>query len=442
MVAGKVESPGRAARRKSPYEDETIPMTKNGSRVFVTGAGVISPLGNDLGQFWKNLTAGVSGAAPITRFDATAFDTRFACEVKEFATDGVIDRKDAKRMDRFVQFAVVACHQAIQNAGLDLQNGNLNLDRVGVILGSGIGGMETFEAQHRVLIERGPGRVSPFFIPMMISDMAAGQVSIQFGLKGPNFCTVSACASGAHAIGEALRLLRAGDADVILAGGSESTITPMALSGFGNARTLYTRNDDPQRASRPFDQDRDGFVIGEGAGVIVLETEDHARRRGAPLLCELDGYGASADAFHMTAPSTDGDGAARAMKRALDDAGMPAGDVQYINAHGTSTPTGDPIEVTAVKRVFGEHARKLMMSSTKSMTGHLLGAAGGLEAVVTALTLARGVVPPTINLEKTDPQCDLDFVPNQARTQRVKAALSNSFGFGGHNVTLAMTAVS
>jgi 3-oxoacyl-[acyl-carrier-protein] synthase II len=277
---------------------------------------------------------------------------------------------------------------------------------------------------------------------MMISDMAAGQVSIQFGLKGPNFCTVSACASGAHAIGEALRLLRAGDADVILAGGSESTITPMALSGFGNARTLSTRNDDPQRASRPFDQDRDGFVIGEGAGVIVLETEEHARRRGAPLLCELDGYGASADAYHITAPSIDGDGAARAMKRALDDAGMPAEDVQYINAHGTSTPTGDPIEVAAVKRVFGEHARKLMMSSTKSMTGHLLGAAGGLEAVVTALTLARGIVPPTINLDHTDPQCDLDFVPNQARTQRVKAALSNSFGFGGHNVTLAMTAVS
>jgi 3-oxoacyl-[acyl-carrier-protein] synthase II len=277
---------------------------------------------------------------------------------------------------------------------------------------------------------------------MMIVDMAPGQVSIQFGLKGPNFCTVSACASGAHAIGEALRLLRAGDADVILAGGSESTITPMALSGFGNARTLSTRNDDPQRASRPFDQDRDGFVIGEGAGVIVLETEDHARRRGAPLLCELNGYGASADAFHMTAPSVDGDGAARAMKRALEDAGIPPDDVQYINAHGTSTPTGDPVEVAAVKRVFGEHARKLMMSSTKSMTGHLLGAAGGLEAVVTALTLARGIVPPTINLEKLDPQCDLDFVPNQARAQRVKAALSNSFGFGGHNVTLAMTAVS
>jgi 3-oxoacyl-[acyl-carrier-protein] synthase II len=415
-------------------------MTRNGSRVVVTGTGVISPLGNDTGEFWKNLVAGVSGAAPITRFDASNLETRFACEVKGFTTEGIVDRKDAKRMDRFVQYAVVACHEAIRSAGLDL--GTVNLERVGVILGSGIGGMETFEAQHRTMIERGPGRVSPFFIPMMISDMAAGQVSIQFGLKGPNFCTVSACASGAHAIGEALRLLRAGDADVILAGGTEATITPMALSGFGNARTLSTRNDDPQRASRPFDQDRDGFVIGEGAGVIVLETEDHARRRGAPLLCELIGYGASADAFHMTAPSTDGDGAARAMKRALDDSGMAADEVQYINAHGTSTPTGDPVEVAAVKRVFGEHARKLMMSSTKSMTGHLLGAAGGLEAVVTALTLSRGVVPPTINLEKTDPQCDLDFVPNQARTQPVKAALSNSFGFGGHNVTLAMTAAS
>ena len=415
-------------------------MPKSERRVIVTGSGVISPLGNDTGQFWKNLVAGTSGAGPITRFDVSAYATRFACEVRDFTTEGIIDRKDAKRMDRFVQYAVVASHEAMRDSRLDL--GTVNPERVGVILGSGIGGMETFETQHRALIERGPGRVSPFFIPMMISDMAAGQVSIQFGLKGPNFCTVSACASGAHAIGEALRLLRAGDADVMIAGGTEATITPMALSGFGNARTLSTRNDDPQRASRPFDQDRDGFVIGEGAGVIVLETEDHARRRGAPLLCELSGYGASADAYHITAPSIDGDGAARAMKRALDDAGLHAEDVQYINAHGTSTPAGDPAEVAAVKRVFGEHARKLMMSSTKSMTGHLLGAAGGLEAVVTALTLARGIVPPTINLEKTDPQCDLDFVPNQARAQRVKAALSNSFGFGGHNVTLAMTAVS
>ncbi|HEY2956385.1 MAG TPA: beta-ketoacyl-ACP synthase II [Candidatus Eisenbacteria bacterium] len=409
-------------------------------RVVVTGTGVVSPLGNDTERFWSNLVAGVSGAGPITRFDVSAYETRFGCEVKDFSTEGRIDRKDAKRMDRFVQFAVVASGEAIRSAGLDVER--VPPERVGVILGSGIGGMETFEQQHRILVERGPGRVSPFFIPMMISDMAAGQVSIQYGLKGPNFCTVSACASGAHAIGEALRLIRAGDADVMLAGGSEATITPMALSGFGNARTLSTRNDDPQRASRPFDQDRDGFVIGEGAGVIVLESEDHARGRGATLLCELNGYGASADAYHMTAPSTDGDGAARAMKRALDDGGLAPDDVLYINAHGTSTPTGDPIEVTAVKRVFGEHARKLMMSSTKSMTGHLLGAAGGLEAVVLALTLARGIVPPTINLEKTDPQCDLDFVPNQARAQRVKAALSNSFGFGGHNATLAMTAAT
>ncbi|TMQ49478.1 MAG: beta-ketoacyl-ACP synthase II [Candidatus Eisenbacteria bacterium] len=415
-------------------------MSENGRRVFVTGTGVVSPLGNITEEFWKNLIAGKSGAGPITRFDASSFTTRFACEVKDFTTEGVIDRKDAKRMDRFVQFAVVASREALQSSGMDVDSEDR--DGIGVVLGSGIGGMETFEAQHRVLSERGPERVSPFFIPMMISDMAAGQVSIQFGLRGPNFCTVSACASGAHAIGEALRLIRSGDADVILAGGSEATITPMAVAGFSSARTLSTRNDDPPRASRPFDQERDGFVIGEGAGVIVLESEEHARRRKASLLCELCGYGASGDAFHITAPSADGNGAARAMRRALEDAHMPPEAVQYINAHGTSTPTGDPIEVTAVKTVLGEHARHVMMSSTKSMTGHLLGAAGGLEAVVTALTLARGIVPPTINLEKPDPQCDLDFVPNQARAFPVKGALSNSFGFGGHNVALAMKAAS
>jgi len=351
-----------------------------------------------------------------------------------------IERKDAKRMDRFVQCAVVASDEAIRDAALDLDG--LDRNRIGVIIGSGIGGMETFEAQHQVLLERGPDRVSPFFIPMMISDMAAGQVSIQFGLRGPNFCTVSACASSAHAIGEALRLIRAGDADVILAGGSESTITPMALAGFGNARALSTRNDEPNRASRPFDRDRDGFVIGEGAGVLVLESEAHARRRNARVICELCGYGASADAFHMTAPSETGDGAARALRRALEDAGLRPEDVQYMNAHGTSTPTGDPIEVLAVKSVLGEHAHKIMVSSTKSMTGHLLGAAAGLEAVATALTIQHGVVPPTINLEHPDPQCDLDFVPNQARAVRVTAALSNSFGFGGHNVTLAMRAAT
>ncbi len=411
-------------------------MSDPSSRVLVTGVGVVSPIGNEAEEFWTHLVAGKSGAGPITRFDASKFETRFACEVKNFSLDGLHDRKDARRMDRFTQFAVAASREAMQNANLDLERENL--DRIGVVMGSGIGGMETFESQHAILIERGPSRVSPFFIPMMISDMAAGQVSIQFGLRGPNFCTVSACASGAHAIGEALRLLRAGDADVIVAGGTEATITPMALAGFCSSRALSTRNDDPQRASRPFDQDRDGFVMGEGAGVLVLEREDHARRRGAPILCELAGYGASADAFHLTAPSEDGGGAARAMARALKDAGMATEEVNYINAHGTSTPAGDPVEVRAVKTVFDGHARRLMMSSTKSMTGHLLGAAGGLEAVVTALAISRGVVPPTINLERPDPQCDLDFVPSQARKQPVKAALSNSFGFGGHNVTLAM----
>jgi 3-oxoacyl-[acyl-carrier-protein] synthase II len=409
-------------------------------RVFVTGAGVVSPLGNDMESFWKALVAGTSGAGPITRFDTAAYDVHFACEVKGFSTDGVLERKEAKRMDRFVQFAVVAAKEAIASSGIDLEKANR--DRIGVVLGSGIGGMETFEDQHTALMNKGPGRVSPFFIPMMIVDMAAGQISIQFGLKGPNFATVSACASGAHAIGEALRLLRAGDADVMIAGGSEATVTPMAMAGFGNMKALSTRNDEPQRASRPFDKQRDGFVIGEGAGVVVLETEEHARRRGATMLCELAGYGASGDAYHMTAPCVDGEGAARAMVRALDDARLAPADVQYVNAHGTSTPAGDPAEVTAVKSVFGDHARKLMMSSTKSMTGHLLGAAGGLEAVATALTISRGCVPPTINLDEPDPTCDLDFVPHKARAQRVKAALSNSFGFGGHNVTLVLKAVS
>jgi 3-oxoacyl-[acyl-carrier-protein] synthase II len=410
------------------------------SRVWITGLGIVSPIGSGTQEFWNHLTTGVSGAGPITRFDATDYETRFACEVKNFSTEGTLDRKEAKRMDRFVQFAVVAAYQAVRDAGLDLDT--IDLRRAGVIIGSGIGGMETLEEQHSVLVEKGPRRVSPFFIPMMIVDMAAGQVSIQLGFKGPNFATVSACASGAHAIGEALRLIRAGDADLILAGGSEATITPMAMAGFGSARALSTRNDDPQRASRPFDKDRDGFVIGEGAALLVLESEDHARRRGAQPLCELAGYGASGDAYHMTAPCVDGEGAARAMQRALDDAALAPHDVSYINAHGTSTPAGDPAEVSAIKTVFGEHAKKLSVSSTKSMTGHLLGAAGGLEAAATALTLARGIVPPTINLENPDPTCDLDFVPNQARTQTVKAALSNSFGFGGHNVTLAVRRVT
>jgi 3-oxoacyl-[acyl-carrier-protein] synthase II len=407
------------------------------NRVVVTGMGVVSPLGNDTESFWQAVIAGKSGAGPITRFDTAAYDVKFACEVKDFTVDGVLERKEAKRMDRFVQYAMIAAEQAVRQAQLD----GVDKERIGVLIGSGIGGMETFEEQHSTLISKGPGRVSPFFIPMMIIDLAAGHVSIRHGFKGPNFGTVSACASGAHAIGEALRLIRAGDADVIVTGGSEATITPMAIAGFSNARALSTRNDDPARASRPFDQDRDGFVIGEGAAILVLESEDHARRRGAHPLGELAGYGASADAYHITAPCVDGDGAARAMVRALEDARMNITDVTYVNAHGTSTPAGDPAEVSAVKRVFGDHARRLMMVSTKSMTGHLLGAAGGIEAVATILTLDRGIVPPTINLDTPDPQCDLDFVPNQARTQRVTAAISNSFGFGGHNVTLAFRSV-
>ena len=415
-------------------------MSRAETRVFVTGVGAVSPLGNDVESTWNQLVAGTSGAGPITRFDATGYETRFACEVKDFTPEGVLDRKEAKRMDRFVQYAVVAAAEAIRNAGLNLET--LDRNRIGVLIGSGIGGMETFEDQHTALMTKGPGRVSPYFIPMMIIDMASGQVSIQFGLKGPNFGTVSACASGAHAIGEALRLIRAGDADVMIAGGAEATITPMAVAGFANMRALSRRNDDPKRASRPFDTGRDGFVIGEGAGVLVLESEHHMRHRGAKPLSEFAGYGASGDAYHMTAPCVDGEGAARAMKRALEDAAMAPDEVGYVNAHGTSTPTGDPAEITAIKSVLDAHAYRTMVSSTKSMTGHLLGAAGGLEAVATVLTLMRGVVPPTINLETPDPTCDLDFVPNQARTQRVTAAISNSFGFGGHNVTLAFRAAS
>jgi 3-oxoacyl-[acyl-carrier-protein] synthase II len=414
-------------------------MQNGRRRVVVTGLGALSPLGNDVETTWAGLVAGRSGVGPITRFDATGFESTFAGEVKAFDADALFGRKEAKRMDRFVQFALAASRQAMASARLDVAA--TDPLRVGVVIGTGIGGIETFEAQHQALREKGPGRVSPFFIPMMIANMASGQVSIALGAKGPSFTTVSACSSGAHAIGEAMRLVQHGDVDAVLAGGAEATITPMAVAGFLALKALSTRNDDPQAASRPFDRDRDGFVMGEGAGVLVLESEEHARRRGATVLCELAGYGTTADAYHITAPSEDGEGAARAMRAALLDAGIELHHVHYINAHGTSTPAGDPVEVRAVKDVFGEHAKRLMMSSTKSMTGHLLGAAGGLEAVITALVLGRGVVPPTINLEHQDDACDLDLVPNQARKATVKVALSNSFGFGGHNVTLAMKAV-
>jgi 3-oxoacyl-[acyl-carrier-protein] synthase II len=409
------------------------------SKIVITGLGAITPLGNDVETFWSNLIAGKSGVGPITRFDAAGYSTRIAAEVRDYDPTTYMDRKEAKRNDRFVQLAIGAAHQAVKHAGLDIAA--LDADRVGVIVGSGIGGIDTFETQHRNLLEKGPDRVSPFFIPMMISNMASGQVSIALGAKGPNFTTVSACTSSANALGEALRALQHDDADVVIAGGTEATVTPMAIAGFCSMKAMSTRNDEPERASRPFDAERDGFVMGEGSAFLVLERAEFAAQRGAPILCELAGYGASADAYHITSPTPDGDGAVRSMRRALKDAGMAPEDVQYINAHGTSTPYNDRTETVAVKRLMGDHARNVMLGSTKSMTGHLLGAAGALEALITTLVLTRGIVPPTINYENLDPECDLDCVPNKARTVHVTAALSNSMGFGGHNGTLALRAL-
>jgi 3-oxoacyl-[acyl-carrier-protein] synthase II len=409
--------------------------TNGDGRIVVTGLGMITPLGLNTMDTWAQMVAGASGVGCVTRFEAGGFTTRIAAEVKGFVPENFMDRKDAKRNDRFVQLGIAAAKEAVAHAGLDW--GVVDPNRVGVIIGSGIGGIETFEAQHKTYLERGADRVSPFFIPMMISNMASGQVSIHTGAKGPNFTTVSACTSSANALGEALRLLQHNDADVVIAGGAEATITPMAFAGFCSMKAMSTRNEDPQRASRPFDRDRDGFVMGEGAAVLVVEREEHARRRGAPILCEIAGYGASGDAYHITSPTPGGDGAARSMERALLDAELRPSDIQYINAHGTSTPPNDRTETQAVKRVFGEQASQVMLASTKSMTGHLLGAAGAMEAAVCVLVIERGVVPPTINYENPDPECDLDCVPNRAREVRVTAALSNSMGFGGHNATLA-----
>ena len=414
---------------------------RNGDgRVVVTGLGMVTPLGHTFEETWGKLCAGASGVGCVTRFDATGFSTRIAAEVKGFIPENYMDRKDAKRNDRFVQLGIAAAKEAVAHASLDW--GVVNPDRVGVIIGSGIGGIETFETQHKIYLERGVDRVSPFFIPMMISNMASGQISIHTGAKGPNFTTVSACTSSANALGEAIRLLQHDDADVVIAGGTEATITPMAFAGFCSMKAMSTRNGEPQKASRPFDRDRDGFVMGEGAAMLVVEREEHARRRGAPILCEFAGYGASGDAYHITAPTPDGDGAARSMVRALADAELTPSDIQYINAHGTSTLPNDRTETVAVKRVFGEQASQVILASTKSMTGHLLGAAGAMEAAVCVLVIARGVVPPTINYENPDPECDLDCVPNRAREVRVTAALSNSMGFGGHNATLAFRAMA
>jgi 3-oxoacyl-[acyl-carrier-protein] synthase II len=407
-----------------------------GSRVVVTGLGMLTPLGLTVEETWTNLLAGKSGAAPITKFDPSRLQVRFACEVKGFDPLQYIDRKEARRYDLFLQMALATSHQAITQAGLE---GKFpNPDRTGVIIGSGIGGMMTFEEQCLVYLEKGPDRVSPFFVPMFIPDIAAGIVSIRYGLKGPNFCTVSACASSAHAIGEGYELIKIGKADCIVAGGSEAAITGLAIAGFQNMKALSTRNDAPTEASRPFDKGRDGFVLGDGSAAVVLESLDHATRRGARILGEVVGYGMSGDAHHMTAPAPDGEGAQRAMRECLADGGIDPSSVGYVNAHGTSTPLGDVAETVAVKRVFGDQAKRLIFASTKSMTGHLLGAAGALEFAVSLLVATTGKVPPTINQTDPDPDCDLDSVPNTAIERSVDVALSNSFGFGGHNVTLAV----
>ncbi len=403
-------------------------------RVLNTGLGVLTPLGNTVAEFWEGLKAGRSGVGPITHFDASKFTTRFAAEVKGFNPEAYMERRDVRHIDPFAQYAIAAAKQAVADAGLQITPENA--ERVGVLIGSGIGGISTWEEQHSVYLNRGPSRISPYFVPMMICNMASGQVSIALGAKGPNTTVVTACATASHAIGDAMAIIRRGDAEVMIAGGSEAAITPMGVVGFCAARALSTRNDDPQRASRPFDRDRDGFVMGEGAGILVLESEEHARARGAQVYAEVAGYAMTGDAYHITAPAPGGEGAARAMALALKDARLAPTDVDYINAHGTSTPPNDAVETAAIKQVFGDHAYRLMVSSTKSMIGHLLGAGGGVEAAVCALTIRDRVVHATINYENPDPECDLDYVPNTAREAPVRVALSNSLGFGGHNACL------
>ena len=418
-------------------------MTNSGNhrknRVVITGMGLVSPVGNDLPSSWKALLSGASGAGTITHFEATEdFATRIACEVKGFDPGDYLDRKEIKRNDRFVQFSIAAADEAMQAAGLLAPENRQRVapERFGVIFGSGIGGMHTFEENCRALLEKGAKRVSPFFVPMFIPDMAAGQVSIRFGARGPNYATVSACASSGHALGDALRILQRGDADLMLTGGTEASITPLTIAGFSSMKAMTTRNHDPKAASRPFDAGRDGFIIGEGAGAMVLETLEHARARGAEILAELAGYGASGDAYHITAPEPSGRGAQIAMRMALADAGVETTEVDYVNAHGTSTPHNDAMETAAIKALFGAHADAMALSSTKSMVGHLLGAAGATEAVISAMVVREGKIPPTINFSDPDPDCDLDYTPNQTVERAARIAISNSFGFGGHNVTL------
>ena len=404
--------------------------------MVVTGLGVVSPIGNDIGTFWDNLVAGKCGVEKITAFDVAQFDTQIAAEVKNFdPVPAFPSPKEVRRTDRFSQFGVYAGWQALKDSGLDLDK--VNRDEVGVFFGSGIGGLRTVEEQHTVLMQRGPGRLSPFMIPMLILNMASGLFSMFYKLRGPNFATCSACATSSHAIGEAWRTLKMGDAQIIFAGGAEATIVPIGIGGFCAMKALSTRNDDPQHASRPFDKERDGFVMGEGAGVLVLEDLEHAKKRGAKIYCEIVGYGNTADANHMTAPAPEGEGAARCMNMALRNSGLKPSDISYINAHGTSTPQGDIAETQAIKTVFGEHARKMAVSSTKGATGHMLGAAGAVEMAICAKALETDMLPPTINYQVPDPECDLDYIPNTARQTKVAAVISNSFGFGGHNASIA-----
>lgn len=403
-------------------------------RVVVTGLGCVSPVGTGTQKAWQSITAGKSGISTITRFDATDFPIRIAGEVKDFDPSPYIEKKELKKMDLFIQYAVVAACEAFEDSGYRITEENA--ERVGVYIGAGIGGLPAIEHWHNVLKEKGPSRITPFFIPMVIINLASGQVSIKLGAKGPNSCAVTACATGAHSIGDAFRLIQTGEADCMIAGGAESTITPLCIAGFNAMKALSQRNDEPERASRPFDKDRDGFVVGEGAGVLVLEELESARRRGAKIYAEVVGYGLNSDAYHITQPAPEGEGAARCMELALKDAGLTPEEIDYINAHGTSTYYNDLNETEAIKKVFGEHAKRLMVSSTKSMTGHLLGAAGGVEAVFTVLAIKEGVVPPTINYETPDEGCDLDYVPKEARKASLRAAMSNSFGFGGTNAVL------
>ncbi|MGC8712687.1 MAG: beta-ketoacyl-ACP synthase II [Leptodesmis sp.] len=403
-------------------------------RVVVTGLGAITPIGNTLAEYWQGLMSGRNGIGPITLFDASRHDCRFAGEVKDYDPLLYLDRKEAKRMDRFAQFAVSASKQAIADAQLTIND--LNAEQIGVLIGTGIGGLKVLEDQQEVYLTKGPDRCSPFMIPMMIANMAAGLTAIHLGAKGPNSCSVTACAAGSNAIGDAFRLIQQGYAQAMICGGTEAAVTPLSLAGFAACKALSTRNDDPTHASRPFDQDRDGFVMGEGVGILVLESLEHALSRGARIYGEIVGYGMTCDAYHMTSPVPGGEGAARAISLALKDANITPEQVSYINAHGTSTPANDSTETAAIKKALGQHAYQVAISSTKSMTGHLLGGSGGIEAVATVMAIANDRVPPTINLQNPDPDCDLDYVPNASREQTVTVALSNSFGFGGHNVTL------